>query len=169
MTFKPHVIEGGLDAPFWKDNPEFRQNILFRGTCWWIYLNPQQRYLGRAYAWLTTRHVPNHPVHDLAEEELKELMILLRLYDQTIHALGWNPQLVNYHWDGNEGHLHDGHGHLHIIPRYATPPVFDGMTFPDMRFGKNHAPYEKLDLPEGLFFKIHDRISREIQYLWRAM
>ncbi len=34
--------------------------------------------------------------------------------------------------------------HVHCIPRYKEPRIFEGMTFVDTRWGKNYAPYDKL-------------------------
>ena len=167
MAAKLELVQGGLDAPFWRDNPEFRENILYKGTCWWIYLAPapQQTYLGRAYAWLMTRHVTSHPLHDLTQEEWVDLRVLMDLYLQTIRCF-W-PAILNYHWDGNETQHHDGHGHMHLIPRYNTVQRFEGHEFHDERLGKSHSPYTKLDLPRDVFMALHNRISHQMEYISR--
>lgn len=149
MPLTPDVIEGGQGPHNWKENPRYQHLVLYEGACWRVYLHEQQNYLGRVYLWLTTRHVPNHQFYDLDQHELRELQQLLAAYHLAITQL-WEPHTLNYYWAGNHAAHHDGHGHLHVIPRYKSAPVLEGYGFPDHRFGKNHSPYEKRKIPEWL-------------------
>ena len=59
----------------------------------------------------------------------------------VLDAVGWKPDHMNNLMLGNFVHEHEGHGHMHIIPRYAFRKiVFMGATFDDDRWGKNYAP-----------------------------
>jgi diadenosine tetraphosphate (Ap4A) HIT family hydrolase len=54
--------------------------------------------------------------------------------------------------------------HTHIIPRYATPRIFEGMQFIDERWGKNYAPFNtKFKTPEEILIKIRDAIKKELK------
>ncbi|HEX2792444.1 MAG TPA: hypothetical protein VHO23_01890 [Candidatus Paceibacterota bacterium] len=132
---------------------DYEQLVIFRFVHWILYLHENQAHLGRAYAWLATRHVDLHQLHDLAAEERDELDEVMRHYRSALDAL-WKPDLVNCCWLGNEYGVHRGHGHMHLIPRYARPPKmldFGRRHFDDTCFGRNytHAPKRVL-LPEEL-------------------
>ncbi len=54
---------------------------------------------------------------------------------------------------GNFFHEHGGHGHLHIVPRYAPhakPLVFMNMVFEDDRWGKNYTPETPMEIPRDV-------------------
>jgi diadenosine tetraphosphate (Ap4A) HIT family hydrolase len=53
---------------------------------------------------------------------------------------------MNYAWLGNLFHEHGGHGHMHVIPRYAVVREFLGAEFKDERYGDNYVPYQKRPL-----------------------
>mgnify|MGYP001609300747 CR=1 FL=1 len=99
---------------------------------------------------------------DLTREELYELMIfVLPPYEKAIDHL-WRPDHMNYAWLGNESHVHQGHGHMHLIPRYKHPVLFAGLEFHDDQWGKNYAPYPKLGLPQSTLFMIRDALRKEL-------
>lgn len=137
-------------------DPRFAELCIFEGLEWRIYLNEDQRYLGRAYVWLK-RHRDMHDITDLMPDEWTELLIILRTYGHFVRDQ-WGAAIVNYAWLGNEYHLHRGHAHMHVIPRYAAPPSRNGHTFPDERFGKNYQPYEKLKLPRPVLLDLADEV-----------
>ena len=71
----------------------------------------------------------------------------------------FNPDRLNHANLQNEWH----HLHLHVIPRYAAPRIFDGITFVDEKWGKNYAPYNKdFKLFETTLFEIRDAIKRKL-------
>ncbi|HYD93061.1 MAG TPA: hypothetical protein VEB18_01215 [Candidatus Paceibacterota bacterium] len=143
------------------DSSKFRHLVICEYGPWRLYLAADQRYLGRAYAWLAARHEDFHRLEDLYTEESEKLQDLMARYSAAVKTL-WGSDFVNYAWLGNEFHLHRGHGHMHLIPRYEAAPEFGGRAFPDYRFGKNYAPYEKYEPPEELLFAIRDALKAKI-------
>ena len=79
---------------------------------------------------------------------------------KTVLKCLWNPDLMNYAWLGNHIHLHNGHGHLHIIPRYKRLVLLGRRKFLDKRWGKNYAPRPKLELPRKTLFLIRDKLRK---------
>lgn len=145
--------------PLLEEDPRFAPYSLLKGGNWRMYLNSgDQRYLGRSYLWLCSRHVDRMLFHDLSPLERNELFNLSRRFWKALNALGWAPSLLNECWLGNEVSVHGGHGHLHLIPRYEAPPVFRGRSFPDHQWGRNYAPHEKLVLPYEEVLLIRDAL-----------
>jgi diadenosine tetraphosphate (Ap4A) HIT family hydrolase len=74
------------------------------------------------------------------------------------------PDLLNVAFLGNEFYMCHGH----VIPRYATPPIFQGQSYPDENFGHNYSrpnvkgPRNKLD-PE-----VRAHLLATLQALWTA-
>jgi diadenosine tetraphosphate (Ap4A) HIT family hydrolase len=143
------------------ESPKFARFLIFDYRPWSLFLFRDQRYLGRAYAWLTSRHVDLHPYTDLDRDERENLEDLISIYGDAVRKL-WKPDLINLAWFGNEIHLHRGHGHMHFIPRYNDTPTFDGVSFPDRHFGRNYAPYDKYEPCEERLMKIRDAFREAI-------
>ncbi|OGZ06793.1 MAG: hypothetical protein A3C93_02285 [Candidatus Lloydbacteria bacterium RIFCSPHIGHO2_02_FULL_54_17] len=120
---------------------KYRPFILKEYPHWTLLLNERQRYLGRAVAWLARRG-KMQKFSGLSQRELLELRRITKEYEAALDAIGWKPDHMNYTMLGNYFHEHEGHGHLHIIPRYRPEhrPVFMGVTFKDDRWGKNCTP-----------------------------
>lgn len=145
-------------------NARLKYLHLYGGRYWRLYLNENQHLLGRAYLWLTSRHVDFHPFDDLNEEELRELCLLTGLYRGATQRL-WGAALLNVQWWGNEAfgqYGHRGHGHLHLVPRYTDVVEFDGARYPDVRFGKNYHPYEPNKLPPYRLAPIAQALKDEL-------
>ncbi len=118
------------------DNPEYAELVLARYEHWTLYLSEKQAHFGRAYAWLSKRHVDLMPFEELTFDELSELQTIIRDYRRALKLAAASPDLVNCEWLGNEYEVHRGHGHMHLIPRYKTPPFFMDREFPDPCFGQ---------------------------------
>jgi diadenosine tetraphosphate (Ap4A) HIT family hydrolase len=116
-------------------------------------------FLGRAVAWLA-REGAMQRYSGLQDEELKELGLVLREYEQALQKL-WQPDHINYLWLGNLFREHKGHGHMHIIPRYSTPREFDGVQFIDKRYGDFHFPYESPNFSRAQMEKVRDALRVE--------
>ncbi|HEX5774456.1 MAG TPA: hypothetical protein VFY28_00625 [Candidatus Paceibacterota bacterium] len=146
-------------------DPRYEDLVIYDGLSWKLYLNEDQRYLGRAYVWLKSCHRDFHQLGDLNPDDLEELMRILRTYHATVRDL-WNADTLNYGWLGNEYHMHRGHGHMHVVPRYAAPPEFGGREYPDERWGQDYKPYDKLKLPRNELLSITDELKeRFIEYM----
>lgn len=123
-------------------NEQYRSLILEEYPHRTLYLHDNQYYLGRAYAWLN-RHQSMHRITQMTSEEHAELFgVVLKEYERALDSL-WRPDLMNHASLGNMIADHDGHGHLHVIPRYAKPVDFGGHTFVDGQWSRNYAPYPK--------------------------
>jgi diadenosine tetraphosphate (Ap4A) HIT family hydrolase len=97
---------------------------------WHVVVNHNQNYLGKIMLVLR-RHATD--VTALMPAEQAELW---RLLGEAKTALlgAFQPDHFNYAFLMNL----DAHVHLHIIPRYAQPRVFAGMTFTDGRLGEHY-------------------------------
>jgi diadenosine tetraphosphate (Ap4A) HIT family hydrolase len=70
---------------------------------------------------------------------------------------------INYAWLGNYFHVHEGHGHMHFIPRYKTSRTFAGFTFIDNHWGANYPTAEELKLSSGVLFAIRDELRAALK------
>lgn len=139
--------------------PEFAHLIIKEYQSWRLYLNADQRYFGRSYVWLTSRHVDMHQLTDLTRAEAQELFSIMRAFGK-IACSRLLAATVNACWLGNEVRTHRGHGHMHLIPRYIGKLEFNKRRFIDERFGRNYAPYEKLILPHDELLDIKGWIQQ---------
>lgn len=144
--------------PLCADNSAHTKYKIYEGRNWRLQIHRDQRYLGRSVVWLTSRHVSNMPLESLSTGELQELFGIMRKFRVALNRL-WKPELINACWLGNNVHEHDGHGHMHLIPRYRTPPQYMGGIFRDERWGRNYAPYEPFRLRDADLFAIRDVIA----------
>lgn len=128
---------------------------------WKLFLSPHQQYLGRTYVWLT-REGRMQRLSKLTGSERDELFdVVIPEFEYAALSL-FRPNHMNYAWLGNEFHTHQGHGHLHLIPRYATPRMFNGMTFVDERWGQNYAPYSKKEYSPSMLLSIADALAEAL-------
>src|SRR5260370_565133 len=75
-----------------------------------------QRFLGRAIATMV-RHKPKCLLIDLTVEEREELFtVVMHEYQEALKRL-WGVDYMNYMWKGNDFASHEGHGHMHLVPR----------------------------------------------------
>ena len=129
---------------------------------WTLYLSSQQYYLGRCYVWLK-RFGKMQRLTDLKLNEWIELYdSVLPEYEGAVGRL-WRPEHMNYAWLGNEFAEHNGHGHLHLIPRYERSVHFAEHEFCDAQWGENYAPYPRLILPKEKLILIRDAVKSEIR------
>jgi len=130
-------------------------------SLWTLFLHSNQYYIGRAYAWLK-REGEMQRLSQMTSEEIQELHVaILPAYEDVLASL-WKPKHMNYAWLGNEFTQHQGHGHLHIIPRYDQPIQFVGAEFIDERWGKNYSPYPKQQYSDELVFTIRDALRNAL-------
>jgi len=134
--------------------------ILKEYRYWTLLLNDDQRYLGRAYAWLV-REGEMQRMSQLSIEELKELQLVMKEYESVLDTL-WKLDHMNYAWLGNHFIGHKGHGHMHIIPRYKEKRIFEDVDFVDGRWGKNYSPHEEFKLPQEALFRVRDILKERL-------
>lgn len=129
-----------------KDDTYYEQFVIKEYNHWILLVEDKQRYLGQAVAWLK-REGDMQRLSSLTKDERADLWeVVLPDYEAAIEEL-WQPDHLNYAWLGNYFHAHNGHGHMHLIPRYKTPRVFAEREFIDSRWGKNYVPYPQEKLP----------------------
>jgi len=141
-------------------DPEYVSQIIKEYTHWTLSIHDNQHYLGRCYIW-RVREGGMQRLSGITTEELLELHVVLKELEAALKEL-WQPDHMNYAWLGNFFQLHDGHGHMHVIPRYKTPRTFDGRIHTDERWGKNYSPTSPYELDEEALFRIRDAIKEAI-------
>src|SRR5689334_8594470 len=85
----------------------FAELTLRNYPCWSLHLNHDQRYLGRAYAWLN-RGGTMQRFSQLIGKEGEWLQIIIKKYESAMREL-WAPDHMNYAWLGNDFEAHQGH------------------------------------------------------------
>lgn len=129
-----------------EDSKKYRPWIIARYSHWTIYLHDADQGLpGRMRVWLK-RHVDCMGVDDLDKDELHEFHY--EIYPailQSLQMLGPCERL-NHEWLGNETHLHRGHGHYHVTPRYRASLRIGNRIFVDEDCGARRKT-PKLELP----------------------
>lgn len=139
----------------------FHDLVIEEGPRWKLYLHQNQYYLGRAYAWLVSPGQMQR-LSQLSLVELAALRTLEQRYEEALRRL-WQPDHMNYAWLGNEFESHKGHGHMHLIPRYARPVVFGGHAFIDEKWGKNYASCPVQIYPNDLMVSIRDALRQQLE------
>jgi len=139
----------------------FDELLLQEYQRWRLYLHQDQCYLGRAYLWLK-RPGTMQRFSLLETRDWGEMRKIMLAYELVLGEL-WKPGHMNYAWLGNDFATHEGHGHMHLIPRYVSPIEFAGATFVDGRWGKNYAPYRKQVESDPMLFKIRDAIRQPLR------
>lgn len=143
---------------------KYLPSVLMEYKHWTLLLHERQRYLGRAVIWLA-RPGGMQKFSDLTHDELLELQIICRRYEYALDKIGWKPDHMNYMMLGNFFHEHAGHGHMHIVPRYApriTPLTFNGVLFSDDKWGKNCTPETPFVLAPEVYRGIVVALRKEL-------
>ena len=99
------------------------EHEVFATDLWRVVVNLNQNKLGKLMVCLV-RH--DEDICALTDAELLELWNVIRKTRVIIDSL-FRPDHYNYSFLMNL----DAHVHLHIIPRYETPRVFEGADFHD--------------------------------------
>ncbi|MEM0083925.1 MAG: HIT family protein [Candidatus Methanomethylicia archaeon] len=140
-----------MKCPFCDE--EINKITIYEGRYWKITLNPNQYYLGRSMI-ILKRHLED-PL-ELSDDELMELISLTKTFVKVLKKI-FQPDLFNYAMLGNIVR----HLHLHIIPRYKTERIFEGIKFVDENWGKHYYPYPQMEIKLEILQKIVDKIKDE--------
>ncbi len=103
---------------------------------WDLYLHENQCYLGRTF--LLAKDTTALDFVEMSVDERNDFFAIATELREILEEL-FSPDKFNYAALGNVFRRL----HVHIIPRYKTPRVFEGITFIDHQWGKNYAPYDK--------------------------
>lgn len=103
------------------------ETVIGRGECWTVVLNRNQDLLGKVMLILNREC---EDVRQLTEAEWLQLHREMELVTSTLDGL-FEPDHYNYSFLMNV----DRQVHLHVIPRYGEPRVWNELTFEDVRFG----------------------------------
>lgn len=137
---------------------DYEQFKLADFTHWAAYLHVSQNYLGRLY--LAAKRDGDIDFLDMRVEEQSDFFESGGKVKRALDDL-FQPDRLNYASLQNEW----PHLHVHVIPRYASPRTFDGITFTDERWGKNYAPYDKsFTVPEATLFRIRDELAARLSH-----
>ncbi len=98
---------------------------------WRLILNRNQNLLGKCFLVLR-RH--DEAVPNLTADEWLDLHWMLSAATSALQG-AFQPDHFNYAFLQNQ----DRHVHLHIIPRYAAPRTFAGLTFDDPDYPAHYA------------------------------
>jgi len=121
---------------------------------WTVALYENQSYLGRCVIYLNNH---KEDFFDLRKEELNELMKIGKKLKYALKEL-FKTTKFNYAWLG----MGIPHLHLHFVPRYKKPVIFQGRIFKDKRWGKNYSPSPELILSDKELEKIKISIAERL-------
>ena len=97
--------------------------VIHEGRYWKVVVNHNQNLLGK---WFLSLKRHSETVTTLGSEEWHELHVLLTRTTEILRR-AFKPDHFNYVFLQNQ----DRHVHLHVIPRYASPREFVGLSFRD--------------------------------------
>src|SRR3989344_2132779 len=110
---------------------------------WEVNLHENQGHLGRCVVWCKRQEALD--LTEATKEEYDELLIIIREL-KTALTRAFQPNWFNYAFLGNETR----HLHCHIIPRYSSLRVFEGITFEDKKWGHNYLTDYSFKISEEL-------------------
>lgn len=97
-----------------------------------VFLDRKQYYLGRCFVWANRPDCRDFFVMD--DEEWLELRSVTTRMSAAYQA-SFKPDIVNVAFLGNEAE----HLHAHLVPRYRSPPQFEGRDWTDEAWGSNYS------------------------------
>lgn len=127
--------------------------FLVRGyTYWAVYVHPNQGYLGRTIIWCKREDALD--LADATPEEQQELFLILGALRAAVQK-AFQADWFNYAFLGNEvRHLHG-----HVIPRYAKPREFMGMTFEDKLYRRRYETDSGFVTPTDVLEAVQEKIK----------
>ncbi|MFA5134988.1 MAG: HIT domain-containing protein [Patescibacteria group bacterium] len=122
---------------------------------WSVYAHENQGYLGRCVIWCTRKNALD--LTHATEDEWKELFAILKTLRRAVLAC-FNPDWFNYAFLGNETR----HLHAHLVPRYAQPKKFMGITFTDACYGHLYKTNRDFVTSEALLQEVTMRLKKAL-------
>ena len=124
-------------------------------THWSVFIHHNQGYLGRCIIWCNRDSALD--LADATAEEQQELFVIINDLGNAIKKC-FGPHWLNYAFLGNETR----HLHGHLIPRYAAPKEFEGITFKDERWGHNYKTDHSFVIPDAVLEKIKNLLTKTL-------
>lgn len=128
---------------------DYKQLLIKDFTHWSVYLHQDQTNLGRSYLWSHRQEYIDFL--DMADEERDEFFQVAQLLRRSLTDL-FKPDLFNYASLANVTR----HLHIHCIPRYARPRIFQDITFTDLRWGHGYRSNPKFFVSDEALLGIRD-------------
>lgn len=135
---------------------DFSKDLVKDYTYWSVYIYKNQGYLGRCIVWC--KRADASDLTDATSAEQAELFSILEDLRQAMKKC-FNPNWLNYAFLGNETR----HLHGHVIPRYATPQVFEGIKFEDTLYGSNYRTDPNFVVSEEVSQKIKEILAEALR------
>ncbi len=135
---------------------DFSKNIVKEYTHWTIYVNQNQKHLGRCVVWCKRENATD--LADATKEEQQELFLVLHNLREAIKK-AFQPDWFNYSFLGNVM----PHLHCHVTARYAKPKTFMGIEFTDISYG---GPYDEnlaTAVPSDVLYVIRDMLIEALK------
>lgn len=122
---------------------------------WSVFIHENQSYLGRCVVFCNRKD--SYDLTDATSEEREELFFVLKELKKVLTE-SFHPDWFNFAFLGNE----TKHLLCHVVPRYASPREFEGITFTDERYGHNYRTDHGFLLPPSVFLAIKTRIENAL-------
>ena len=130
---------------------DYSKSLVKEYQYWSVYVHENQGYVGRCVVWCKRENALD--LTDATKEEREELFVILKTLQETLRAC-FHADWFNYAFLGNgTKHLHG-----HVIPRYAKPVEFMGLTFEDKHFGHNYRTDHDFVTSEQLLQEVRSKI-----------
>jgi diadenosine tetraphosphate (Ap4A) HIT family hydrolase len=127
--------------------------ILAESKHWRLVLNRNQNLLGKCFL-VVRRHLEAVP--ELSSAEWTDLHAQIARTTEMLTRV-FTPNHFNYAFLQNQ----DRHVHLHVIPRYAEPRLFEQIVFEDPDYPHHYAvPAPVRRLPDNLFAELANRLGQ---------
>ena len=127
------------------DLGEYRSNLIRVYPRWFLLVHEEQSLPGRCYIWW---RVPgeNQEFEDLPYADYLALQRVMQHWSRAVRKM-FPVAKTNCEWLGNAWMVHQGHGHMHVYPRFRELFEFMGRRIYDENytFGK----HRRAVLPDG--------------------
>jgi diadenosine tetraphosphate (Ap4A) HIT family hydrolase len=129
--------------------------VVTEGRHWVLKVHTNQDVLGRTILFAKRSNALD--LCDMTEDEMYEMMMLLRTLRVVLLAAPFMADWMNYSFLGNAYR----HLHAHVLPRYSSKRVFGGITFDDLQWGRQYHSPKMANTP----FAVLDSVEKENVFL----
>lgn len=124
---------------------------------WELYLHDPHYYLGSVYLW--AKRSDEVDFLEITREEQEEFFEVAKDIKTVLIDLFMVSRFNIANLQNKMNHLH-----VHIIPRYNSPRIFNGYKFVDENWGKMFYPYnEEIKVSEKILLHIIEEIKNKLK------